>query len=462
MNQFAPHRQGSSMSALFSMFETQQSVPPDDAIEESLSGSARRIGRMGLVLVGGLTLIFGIWASLAPLASGIMATGVVVAEGERSSVQHLEGGIVKDILVEEGELVTAGQVLIRLDDVQAKAKLGSLRAEYDGYLARHSRLQAERANAPNISFPQQLTAREHDPRVRDIVQGETALFKERRTGLQTDLEMIAKRRALYERHIAGTEAQITSKTAQLSIIKDELSGLEELFANGYVSRTRLLKLRREAARLEGDIGEKASSMAQGEIKIIESRVEENQIKTDFRKEVTAEFREVQDRMFDLEEQMRAVEDTLTRLDIRAPKAGAVLDLQVHAENAVVLTGEPVLDIVPSGKSLIIEARVLPTDIDNVLVGAQAEVRFPAFRQRTTPSIFGTVMTVSADTLIDPVAETPYYTARVTVEESERKLLADKVLVAGMPADVTIQSGERTLIEYLIEPLTDVLVRSFKE
>ncbi|MBL4615454.1 MAG: HlyD family type I secretion periplasmic adaptor subunit [Magnetovibrio sp.] len=424
--------------------------------------SSKRIMLVGvsiiIVLVGG----FGSWASFAPLGSGVMAQGVVVAEGNRSTVQHLEGGIIKQILVEEGDVVVAGQVLVQLDDVQTRAKLGSLQAEYDGYQARNARLIAEQGNQPEINFSDDLLGRIHDQRVRDIISGETTLFKERRSALAISLEMIAQQRALYERHASGSQAQIDSRKIQLSIIQEELTGLEKLFVNGHVAKTRLLKLKREIARLEGDVGEKESQVAQAQIKLIESKVEEIQTKTEFRKEVISELREVQGRLFDLEERILASKDTLKRLDIRAPRGGAILDLQFHAVNAVVMSGKPILDIVPMGKALIIDAKISPNDIDNVLVGAQAEVRFPAFRQRTTPSIFGSVVMVSADTLMNPTTNEPYYTARVIVNEEERIQLRQKQLVPGMLADVTVKSGERTLIEYLLEPLTDVLARSFKE
>jgi len=424
--------------------------------------SSQRIMLAGTIIIVVLIAGFGSWASLAPLASGVMAQGVIVAEGNRSTVQHLEGGIIKDILVQEGDVVKAGQVLVRLDDVQTRAKLGSLQAEYDSNKAREVRLLAEQNHAETVSFPDALLSRMHVQRVKEIVAGETTMFDERRAALHTSLDMIAQRRALYERHIIGSGAQIDARSQQLAIIEDELDGLEKLYANGYVSRTRLLKLKREAAQLKGDVGEKESQVAQARIKIIESKVEEIQTQTDFRKEVISELREVQGRLFDLEEKILATKDTLRRLDIRAPRGGAVLDLQFHAKNAVIMSGNPVLDIVPMGDALIVDAKVRPTDIDNVLVGAEAEVRFPAFRQRTTPSVFGQVMTVSADTLNEPSTNEPYYTIRVIVNEDERKRMDGKPLVPGMPADVTIQSGERTLIEYLIEPLTDVLARSFKE
>ena len=427
-----------------------------------LTRSSRRVARMGTTIIIVLVAGFGSWASFAPLASGVVAGGVVVADGERGTVRHLDGGIVGEILVSEGQAVKAGQVLIRLDDVRVRANLGSLLAEYDGCRARHARLRAERSNARTISFPADLTARENDPRAREIMQGEIALFNERRAGLETELEMIAKQRGLYERHIAGTKAQIHANKSQLAIVEKELSGLEDLFEKGYAPHTRILKLKREKARLEGDIGRDNSSIAQSEIKIVEARVEAHKIRTEHRREIAAEFRDAQDRMFDLEEQIRSVKDTLVRLDIRAPKSGAVLDLRVHAKNAVLLPGDPVLDIVPTGKTLIVEAKVRPTDIDNVLVGSEAEVRFPAFRRRTTPSVFGVVAMVAADTLVDSAKGEAYYTARIVVAEDQRDRLAGRDLVPGMPADVTIRAGERTLIEYLLEPLTDVMARSFKE
>lgn len=424
--------------------------------------SSKRIITSGLIIITVLVGGFGLWAGLAPLASGVMASGVVVAEGTRSTVQHLEGGIVKEILIKEGDAVVAGQVLLRLDEVQTKSRLGSLQAEFDGLQAREARLVAEQSGQSDISFSADLLARNKNQRVFDIMAGETTLFEERRNALDTSLKMIGQQKTLYERHIVGSMAQIKSSTIQRSISQEELEGLETLFAKGYVAKTRLLKLQRENARLEGVIGEKQSQVSQAEIKVLESSVEEAQVKTDFRKEVISELREVQGNLFKLEEQILATKDTLKRLEIKAPRDGVVIDLQFHAINTVVLSGAPVLDIVPNGDALIIDARIKPIDIDNVLVGAEAEVRFPAFRQRTTPSVFGIVQVVSADTLLDPATNEPYYTARIMVTEQERQRIPNRSIVSGMPADVTVRSEDRTLIEYMTEPLTDVLARSFKE
>lgn len=455
---------GTNATQIFSPTKQMISDQPSTLMlaDGATARSSRRITIAGLSIIAILFGVFGVWAAFASLASGVVAQGIVMAEGNRSTVQHLQGGIVKEILVEEGDSVTVGQVLLRLDDVQIRAKLGSLQAEYDASRGREARFLAEQTGQPNIVFPDDLLDRMDTQRVNEIVAGEAKLFEERRAALDASIQMISQRRSLYERHISGSEAQIESRKIQLAIIKDELVGLEQLFANGYVAKTRLLKLKREVAQLEGDVGQKESEVAQANIKIIEVQVEENQTRADFRKEVTTSLREVRGQLNDLEEQILAAKDTLQRLDIRAPRNGTVLDLQFHAKNAVIMPGSPVLDIVPIGDALIIDAKINPTDIDNVIAGAQAEVRFPAFRQRTTPSVFGTVTTVSADTLVDPGTNSAYYTARVVVDEVERRLMGDRALVPGMPADVTVQSGERTLIEYLIEPLSDVLARSFKE
>jgi len=436
-----------------------------DAVQfncEQTAKSSKRIIAAGSIVIVGLVFGFGLWAGLAPLASGVIASGVVVAEGNRSTVQHLDGGIVKEILVKEGEAVVAGQVLLRLDDVQTRSELGSLQAEFDGLKAREARLIAEQNAKPNISFSADLMSRSDNQRVFDIMAGETTLFEERRVALDTSINMILQQRALYEHHTEGSKAQIKSSNTQLDISKEELAGLETLFASGYVPKTRLLKLKREIAQLKGAVGEKTSQVDQAKIKVSESIVEEFQVKSDFRKEVISQLREVQGKLFHLEDQILAAKDTLTRLDIRAPTDGVVLDLQFHALDTIIIAGAAVLDIVPNGGALIVDAKINPTDIDNILVGAEAEVRFPAFRQRTTPSVFGTVQTVSADTLVDPANNATYYTARVIITEDERQRIGDRSIVSGMPADVTVISEDRTLIEYLVEPLSDVLARSFKE
>jgi HlyD family type I secretion membrane fusion protein len=391
-----------------------------------------------------------------------MADGVVVAEGDRSTVRHLEGGIVKVILIREGEAVSAGQVLVRLDDVQASARLRSLQSDYDDTRAQIARLTAEWGGSEDVLFPPDLLARREVPRIEAIVTGEQRQFADRRAALEASLAIIAQRRGLYESHIDGLRLQIESNQQQLALLADEIGGLEGLFAQGYVPKNRLLSLKREAARLRGQIGEYQATIAQAEVKITEAEAERIEMETGHRKEITAELRQLQAKQAELEESMTAARDSLRRLDIIAPRSGTVFDLKVHAQGAVLLPGDAVLDLVPAGETILVDAQIRPTDIDNIKVGDQAEVRFPAFRQRTTPSVYADVITVGADTLIHPETGAAYYTARLTVRADEKARLGDLPLITGMTASVSIRTGERTIIEYMTEPLTDVIARSFPE
>ncbi len=410
------------------------------------------------ILVGG----FGTWAAVAPLARGAVASGQIVAEGHRKAVQHLEGGIVAAILVKDGDMVTAGQPLIRLDGTQAQAKMASLSARRDAQAARIARLEAEQRGRSAITFPANLREREDVAHVAEVLAAERELFTARRHALEAELGLIEQKRHEETGRIRGLEAQLGANRDQLRLTRDELADQRQLLEKGYTRRPRVLDLERREADLAGRNGALMADIGQARVRIVEAGIEAMHKRHAFQETVLAELRAAQDEAAQLDKELEAVRDVLSRLEIRATETGAVHDLKVRTVGGVISPGESLLEIVPNSGALILEAQVAPTDIEHVAVGTPAEVRFTGLSQRTTPTVSGTVVTVSPDTMTDKATNQPYYQARVHVPESERVRLTGIALHPGMPTDVTLKAGERTVLEYIFEPLTAALARSFKE
>lgn len=401
--------------------------------------------------------VFGTWASLAPLARGAVATGQVVAEGHRKSVQHLEGGIVAAILVRDGDMVTAGQPLIRLDGTQAQAKMASLSASRDAFTVRIARLEAEQRDRHAISVPVEV-----EKRAADLLAAEVELFAARRRNLEAELDLIDQKRLQEGGRIRGLEAQLVANREQLRLIRIELTDQRQLLEKGYARRPRVLDLERREADMAGQNGALSADMAQSRIRIAEAGIEMMQKRHAFQQSVLTDLRTAQDEAAKLDKELDSVRDVLSRLEIRATESGAVHDLKVRTVGGVIAAGEALLEIVPGGGPLTLEARVLPTDIEHVAVGSPAEIRFTGLSQRTTPSVAGKVVTVSPDVMTDKATNTSYFLARVLVPESERARLVDIPLHPGMPADVVVTAGERTVLEYIFEPLSGAMARSFRE
>lgn len=405
------------------------------------------------VMVGG----FGTWATLAPLARGAVATGQVVAEGHRKSVQHLEGGIVAAILVRDGDMVTAGQPLIRLDGTQAHAKMASLSASRDAVTVRIARLEAEQRSHPAIVVPPEL-----EMRVAELLAAEKELFGARRSNLEAELDLIDQKRLQEGGRIRGLEAQLTANREQLRLTRLELADQRQLLEKGFTRRPRVLDLERREADMAGRNGALVADVAQSRIRIAEAGIELMQKRHAFQQSVLTDLRTAQDEAAKLDKELDSVRDVLSRQEIRATESGAVHDLKVRTVGGVVSAGEALLEIVPEGGALTLEAHVLPTDIEHVAVGSAAEIRFTGLSQRTTPIVEGRVVTVSPDTMTDKATNTTYYQARVRVSESERARLGGVPLHPGMPADVVVTAGERTMLEYIFEPFSGAMARSFRE
>jgi HlyD family secretion protein len=433
------------------------------------TGLAMRIGRSferelrsGLrVLVLGLG-VGGVWATLVPLSGAVAVTGSLVVQSSTKKVQHPSGGIVAQIPVHDGMHVNAGDLVLRLDETQARASLQVITSQLDEIMVRIARLEAERDGLDEPRLPPALAERSGDQALGARFASEESLFKARATSRQNQKELLQSRVAQLEEQIEGLEAQIKSNASQRELIAGELEGVQGLFEKRLAPITRLNALQRDSARLEGERGQLQSTIAETKSKIGEAQLQMIRIDRDFRADVIKDLREAEGKEAELAERRVAAQDQLNRIDIRAPTAGIVHQLAVHTLGGVIRAGDVVMEIVPDADELQVEARLPPKDIDQVEVGQTTLVRFSAFDQRTTPQLSGVVSYVAADLSHEQQGETSYYTVRVTLPEEEHRRLAGLRLVSGMPAEIFVQAGSRTMASYLLKPITDQLRRAFNE
>lgn len=439
---------------------TQTSTPPQ--ARQQAPTETRRSVLIGVLVVcltfGGF---FG-WATFAELSSAVIASGTVMVDSNRKAIQHVEGGIVKDILVRNGDMVRGGTLLLRLDETRAKASLAILQSKLDQALAAEARLLAERKQAEAIAFPAALLERQDAPQLGDILRDQESLFQARLATLAGETDIYEQRIAQVGEQIAGFRAQQESKGRQIELIGEELKGLKTLLAKGFAEKPKVLALEREAARLGGERGEMIAEIAAAKTSISEAKLQILQLEKDFQERVEQELREVRAEIFDVSERVAAATFVLDHLEVRAPEDGIVVGLQVYAAGQVVKAGETFLELVPVNDQLIVEAKVQPFDIDNLVPGQEADVLFTAFPQRTTPRLAGSVIYVSADRFEDERNGEAFYLARISVSEEEAARLGERKLHPGMPADVMIKTGERTALDYLIQPLRDSVMRAWRE
>lgn len=419
------------------------------------------------IVTGMLTIVvafggFGTWAALASLDSAAIAPGVVVVETDRKSVQHLEGGLVKQVLVRDGDRVEKNDVLVRLEDTHARAVYAIVRGELDAAIAEESRLIAERDDLDEVVFPADLLARARITKVAQAIRGQRHMFAARRSALVGQVEILEKSIAQFREEIEGLRSEQAAREQQIAILDDELRGLRRLLAQGNVPRNEVLAYERKLAELRGEKGRFMANVARAEQGIGEARLRIGQLRKTAREEVAAELRQVQERLFGLEERLVAATDVLGRTEIRAPASGIVMGLQAHTTGGVIAPGREILQVVPVGDRLVIEAHIDPIDIDDVAVGQQATVRLTAFKLRSTPIIVGTLMSLSADTLLDEQSATPYYLARIEVSKEQLASFGDLQLQPGMPVEALVKTGSRTALGYMLSPLTENIDLAFRE
>lgn len=426
--------------------------------------SARRHVILGLLAIALLVGGFGLWSFTANIAGAIVAPGQLEVEQNRQVVQHPDGGVVAAIEVSEGDLVAAGDVLIRLDPSELTSERNVAEASLFEILARTARLRAERDGLEQVVFDP-LLAELVDSRedVRALTEGQARLFQSRRQTLASQVEQLQKRIGQIGNQIEGIDAQATALAAQLELIREELANQQALLDKGLTQATRVLTLQREEASLLGQQGKLVALRAEYAGRITEMEIEILQLRTARREEAITELRDLNFKRLELSEKLHALEQKLDRLDIRAPVSGVVLALNVFAERAVIRPAEPVLYIVPQDRPLLIAARVKPINVDEVYVGQKVAVRFAALDSRTTPELFGHVVTISPDALSDETTGARFYKVEIRLDAGEMdKLEEGVVLVPGMPADAFIRTSDRTPMAYLLKPLTEYFNKAFRE
>jgi HlyD family secretion protein len=411
-----------------------------------------------VVLAGGL----GGWASTAEISGALIAPGSIVVDSNEKKVQHPTGGVVGEVRVRDGDLVKAGDVLVRLDDTVTKASLAIVTKNLNGLWARAARLEAEQQGADKIKFPPTLLEQAGDPDVKAVMASETKLFEVRSTGRIGQKAQMRERIAQLNEEIAGLTAQEVAKSHETDLVNKELVGVEQLYEQHLVQMSRLTTLQRDAARLAGERAQFISSRAQAKGKITETELQIIQVDKDLVSDVSKDLRETNDKIGEFVERKVTAEDQLRRVDIRAPQDGMVLQSTVHTVGGVISAGDAIMMIVPQGDNLSVEAKVNPQDIDQVQIGQRTLLRLSAFNQRTTPELNGVISRVSPDTTTDQRTGQSYYTIRVSMPPEEIARLGDVKLIPGMPVEAFVQTGERTMLTYLVKPLHDQLMRAFRE
>jgi HlyD family secretion protein len=411
-----------------------------------------------IILVGGV----GGWASNAPISGALIAPGALVVDSNVKKVQHPTGGVVGEVRVRDGDRVSAGDVVVRLDETVTRANLAIVTKGLTELYARKARLAAERDGAYSVPMPKELAANADSPDVAEAMSSERKLFDLRRTARSGQKAQLTQRVAQLQEEIIGVTAQQKSKTQEIVLINRELSGVKDLWEKKLVPLNRLTQLEREATRLDGERGQLIAAGAQAKGKIAETELQIIQIDQDLGSEVAKEMREIDGKIGEFVERKITAEDQLKRIDIRAPQDGFVFQSTVHTIGGVITAGDAIMMIVPAADNLMAEAKVDPKDIDQLQLGQSVVLRFSAFNQRTTPELNGTLTRISADASSDQRTGQSFYVIRVAMSAEEIGRLGDVKLTPGMPVEAYVQTGERTMISYLMKPLHDQLMRAFRE
>ena len=430
--------------------------------------SERRWSASKPLFLGFLTLVvllggFGSWAVMSRLSGAIIASGQIEVDQNRQVVQHPDGGVVAEILVDEGELVVLGAPLLRLDDTNLKTELTIVESQLFELMARRGRLEAERDGLTNLTFDPILVEAAQNSEVADLMDGQARLFEARLTSLESETEQLSKRVSQVESQITGMQAQQSAIETQLGLVTQELASQQDLFTRGLTQITRVLELQRQEAGLVGESGELTASKAQAEGRITEFNLAALALATDRREQAITQLRDLRFRELELAEQRRALIEQVGRLEITAPVSGIVYNLRVTTPRSVIRPADPLLFLVPQDRPLVIAAEVDPVHIDQVFLGQSVTLRLSALDARTTPELFGEVTQISADAFEDEGTRASFYRAEVMLSPGEQERLPEgTVLIPGMPVETFIRTEERSPLAYLIKPLSDYFVRAFRE
>ncbi len=440
------------------MINQQKKSISDDIFEQTDDKSIRNFGLWVLLSTLG---VFGVWGYLAPIDGAAMAPGIVSVKSHKKTVQHLDGGIVSQLAVKEGDIVKEGDLLLTLDGTENKAQLEIVRGQYITLAAEVARLEAERDGSKTLHFPAPLEDTS-DVRIIEAKKTESQLFVARRNAHQGEMAVLTQRIGQLNSKIDGLKSQRTSKQELVASYSEEVRDLKELLAEGFADKQRLRDTERSFMLNSGEVSALASEIASSQIQVGEAKLEILQLEKKFQEEVSTKLGEAQTNLYDVNQRMLATKDKVVRTDIKAPVSGRVIGLEVHTLGGVILPGHPILDIVPQKEELIISAKVSPLDIDRVMVGLIAELRFSAFAQAVTPVIEGKVINLSPDSFKDERTGESYYQAVVELTPESLKKMSNLELIPGMPVDVLIKTGERTVFQYLTKPIHNAFARAFIE
>lgn len=406
--------------------------------------------------------VVGTWAAHARLDRAVISPGVIVAEGSRKVVQHLEGGIVQAVLVRDGQTVHAGDVLLRIDPVQSRASNDLLRVQLDAALILEARLRAEQEQAPDLVLPPEIAARRDDRAVGRMIDDQASQLSERRASFQAQLALIEARVTQLKTEISGLAVEKTSVEQQVALIQQELEGLRGLREKNLIPLSRVLMMEREHARLAGVIGRSVAETAKAQNGINEAGMQAAQLKQKLQETLTAQLLDTRQKIAELREKLIVAQDVLRRHEVRASHQGVIQGLKVYTIGQVIRSGEPLMEIVPTNDRLVISVQFAPNDLEAVHAGLRAEVKFPAFQTRRTPAIFGTLTMVSRDRLIDEGTKQPYFAGTVEIDDHQLPEEVRPRLLAGLPAEIVVSAGERTALDYLVAPFFEALGHGFHE
>lgn len=440
-----------------SIVDPRHAAAAGNGIADSIRGHLRLAGAAVFILLAG----GGGWAVFTEISGAVIARGNIAVESQVKRIQHREGGIVRDILVREGQEVSAGDPLLRLDDTRAKSNRSIIANQLAELKARRTRLEAERDGLEQIAFPARddsLTPETYA----EIELTQSLLLSARRGGVRNRQEQLQDQIEQLEKQITGFEIRLGTKKGELELIVDELAGVRQLYEKKLVTKNRISLLRREKTRIEGEYSELQSQIAGVEETISERRSQLLQLDEDTRQDTLQELQEVVSQIAELELQHVTVLDELDRLEIRAPQSGYVHQLEVHTVGGVVPPGETILQIVPRDDLLVVDAQVAPSDIDQLHVGQEAQIRFPGLDHRKTPRLAARVQTVAADQTYDTAANERYYRVRLTIDEEELSRLNGQELVPGMPVEAFVTTENRSVLSYLTKPIVDQIAHAMRE
>ena len=424
--------------------------------------SVRRPVAAGLVTLLLVFVGFGGWSVLTTITGAIIASGRIEVAQNRQIVQHLDGGVVASIHVTESQQVKAGDLLLRLDGAALKSELTIIEGQFYEILARRGRLEAERDDRNVVTFDPDLIIAAVHPGVADLIEGQRRLFAARRESIAQQTAQLSKRSGQIDSQITGVDAQSKSLGVQLDLIEQELSAQKDLLDKGLAQASRVLALKRETARLQGQMGELLATRAQSEGRVTEIEIEVLKLAAARREDANSQLREIGYRQLELAERRRALLEQIARLDILAPVSGIVLGLQITTPRAVLRPADIALYIVPQDRPLVINVQVSPMQIDQIHVGQPVTLVFSAFPARTTPELTGKITAVSADVLTDQRTQMPHYRTEIALGVGEQAKLKGLRLIPGMPVEAFIRTDDRTPLAYLLKPFTDYFNRAFRE